>query len=314
VLARVADPLLVYGTDEDTWGPDPYARRYDFGKDPLSHAQNQVLLAQEHRAKIVDKFVKAGDNWSKARRGYQLTLSTQVRAVMMMGGWLGGSFINRDHKGDPNERRPIEVVPAADQRAALKFITENAFTDEAYGLTPDLMAHLSVDKWFDMENAFENPTWGVHDKIGGIQAATLSLILNPTILSRIYDNEFSLPADQDALTLPELLDTVRDGIWDELDKVDAAKNYTSRLPLISSLQRNLQREHLERMLDLAASKLIGSAAKPVSDLALAQLDGLKAKLGNVANLPNLDPYSRAHLREAGNRITKLQESRYLLSK
>ena len=314
VLARVADPLLAFATDEDTWGPDPFARRYDFAKDPLSYAQNQVLLAQEQRAKIVDKFVKAGEKWSKARRGYQLTLTTQVRAIMMMGGWLGGSFINRDHKGDPNERRPIEVVPAADQRAALKFINENTFTDEAYGLQPDLLAHLSVDKWFDLENTFENPTWGVHDKIGGIQASVLSLLLNPTTLSRVFDNEFATPADQDALTLPELLDSIRDSIWDELDKVDAAKNYTSRVPLISSLQRNLQREHLERMIDLASGKLIGSAAKPVSDLALAQLDGLKAKLNNVANLPNLDPYSRAHLREASNRIVKVQESRYLIGK
>ena len=314
VLARVADPLLAFATDEDTWGPDPFARRYDFAKDPLSYAQNQVLLAQEQRAKIVDKFVKAGEKWSKARRGYQLTLTTQVRAIMMMGGWLGGSFINRDHKGDPNERRPIEVVPAADQRAALKFINDNTFTDEAYGLQPDLLAHLSVDKWFDLENTFENPTWGVHDKIGGIQASVLSLLLNPTTLSRVFDNEFATPADQDALTLPELLDSIRDSIWDELDKVDAAKNYTSRVPLISSLQRNLQREHLERMIDLASGKLIGSAAKPVSDLALAQLDGLKAKLNNVANLPNLDPYSRAHLREASNRIVKVQESRYLIGK
>lgn len=314
ILARVAEPQLAFATDEDTWGPDPYARRYDFAKDPLSFAQNQVLLAQEQRAQIVDKFVKDGEKWSKARRGYQLTLTTQVRAVMMMGGWLGGSFISRDHKGDPNGRRPIEVVPAADQRAALKFVADNTFTDEAYGLSPNLLSHLSVDKWFDMENTFENPTWGVHDKIGGIQASVLSLLLNPTTLSRVFDNEFATPADQDALTLPELLDTIRDSIWDELDKVDAAKNYTSRLPLISSLQRNLQREHLDRLVDLATGKLTGSAAKPISDLALAQLDGLKGKLNNVANLPNLDPYSRAHLREASNRIVKVQESRYLMEK
>ena len=314
ILARVADPLLQFATDEDTWGPDPLARRYDFAKDPLSFAENQLLLAKEHRSKIIEKFVKDGDSWAKARRGYQLTLSTQVRAVMMMGSWLGGSFISRDHKGDPNGRKPIQVVPVDQQRAALKFITTNAFSDEAYGLTPELLSHLTVDKWFDLENTFDEPTWGVHDKILGIQASVLTGIMNPSTLTRVYDNEFSVPADQDALTLPELLDTVRDSIWDELDKIDAAKNYTSRQPLISSLQRNLQREHLERLIDLASNKMAGPAGKPVSDLALAQLDGLKGKLANVANLPNLDPYSRAHLREAANRITKLQESRYSITR
>ncbi len=314
ILDRVAEPQLQYATDEDTWGPDPLARRYDFAKDPLSYAQNQILLANNHRAKILDKFVKEGDSWAKARRGYQLTLSTQIRAITMMSGWVGGSNLNRHRKGDPNGRAPIEIIPVDQQRAALKFITENTFADEAYGLTPDLLAHLSVDKWFDLENSFDDSTWGVHDKILGIQASVLTSTLNPTTLTRIYDNEFATAGDKDALTLPEVLDTIRDSIWNETDKVDAAKNYTSRQPLISSLRRNLQREHLDRLLDLANNRMTGSAAKPISDLALAQLDGLKGKLANVANLPNLDPYSRAHLREAGNRITKLQEARFSITR
>ncbi len=312
ILDRVAEPQLQYATDEDTWGPDPLARRYDFAKDPLAYAQNQLTLARDHRAKILDKFVKDGDSWSKARRGYQLTLTTQVRAIMMMQAWLGGSNLNRDRKGDPNGRAPIEIIPVDQQRAALKFITENTFADEAYGLTPDMLAHLSVDKWFDMENMFDDSTWGVHDKILGIQASVLTGVLNPSTLTKIYDNEFATAGDKDALTLPEVLDNVRDHIWNELEKVDAAKNYTARQPLISSLRRNLQREHLERLMDLARNAMTGSAAKPISDLSLAQLDGLKGKLGNVANLPNLDPYSRAHLREASNRITKLQESRFTI--
>lgn len=314
VLARVAEPTLQYATDEDTWGPDPLARRYDFSKNPLDYAENQIALVKELRARILEKFVKDGQSWSKARRGYQLTLSTQVRSVVMMSAWLGGSFLNRDHKGDPNGRKPIEPVPADQQRAALKFVTQNTFADEAFGLTPELLSHLSVEKWFDLENSFDNPTWGVHDKILGIQAAVLTSMLNPTTLGRVYDNEFAVAADKDALTLPELLDTLRDGIWMELDKIDAAKNFTSRQPLIGSLRRNLQREHLDRLIDLATGKLIGPASKPVSDLSLALLEGLKAKLANIVNLPNLDPYSRAHLKEAVNRITKLQESRFHISK
>ncbi len=314
ILARVAEPALTYATDEDTWGPDPLARRYDFGKDPLAYAENQMRLAREHRSKILDKFVKDGESWSKARRGYLLTLSSQVHAVTMMANWLGGSNISRNRKGDPNGRPPVEVIPAEQQRAALKFVIANTFSDQAFGLTPDLLAHLTVDKWFDLENQFDEPTWPVHDKILGIQAATLTGVLNPTTLSRVFDNEWRTPGDKDALTLPELLDAVRDGIWSELDRVDAAKQYTARQPLISSLQRNLQGEHLERLIDLANNKLTGPAARPISDLSLAQLDGLKGKITNVANLPNLDPYSRAHLREAANRITKLQESRFVITR
>jgi hypothetical protein len=29
----------------------------------------------------------------------------------MMANWIGGAHVNRDKKGDPNGRKPIEVVP-----------------------------------------------------------------------------------------------------------------------------------------------------------------------------------------------------------
>ena len=38
VLKRVTEPQLIYATDEDTWGPDPRARRFDNGQNPLVYA------------------------------------------------------------------------------------------------------------------------------------------------------------------------------------------------------------------------------------------------------------------------------------
>ena len=70
ILKRVSEPELAYGTDEDTWGPDPLARRYDFGKKPLEFAKDQVSMALMHRKTILDKFVEDGESWGKARKGY----------------------------------------------------------------------------------------------------------------------------------------------------------------------------------------------------------------------------------------------------
>ncbi|HIN09107.1 MAG TPA: hypothetical protein EYM64_00855, partial [Phycisphaerales bacterium] len=39
VLKRSSDPTNAYLTDEDTSGPDPLAKRYDFSKDPLTYAK-----------------------------------------------------------------------------------------------------------------------------------------------------------------------------------------------------------------------------------------------------------------------------------
>jgi hypothetical protein len=272
-------------------------------------------LVRENRGKLLDKFVKDGDSWSKARRGYQLTLQTQVQSVMMMANWLGGSLINRNRKGDPNATAPVQPVPAAQQRDALKFVLANTFPDDAYGLNANLLKYLTIDKWFDMETNFDEPNWPVHDRVLGIQASAMTALLNPVTLSRVFDNEFRTPSDQDALTLPEVLNLVRSSAWTELEAVDGGKKFTDRQPLISSLRRNLQREHIDRLMDLANNKLGNSpAAKPISDLAAVQLTELRDKLNIVAGNGNIDNYTRAHLRENATRITKALEARYVLVK
>ena len=65
------------------------------------------------------------------------------------------------------------------------------------------------------------------------QASALTSLMNPTTLRRVYDNEFRTPADQDSLTLPELLSTVANAVWSELD-VKAEGQYSARKPLIST--------------------------------------------------------------------------------
>jgi len=149
ILARVAEPGLQYATDEDTFGPDPFARRYDFSSDPLDYANNQMRIARHNRERIIEKLVKEGDSWAKTRRAYEMTLAMQMRSVSMMRNWLGGAFIYRDKKGDKEGRLPIEVVPAKKQRDALNFVIENTFRDEAFGLTQDLLRRMTVDKWLD---------------------------------------------------------------------------------------------------------------------------------------------------------------------
>src|SRR5690606_26438588 len=65
ILARVSEKELPYATDEDTWGPDPLARRFDFGADPLAYAESQLRLVSHLRGKILDRMVKEGESWAK---------------------------------------------------------------------------------------------------------------------------------------------------------------------------------------------------------------------------------------------------------
>lgn len=311
ILARASEPELQYSTDEDTTGPDPLARRYDFSKNPLDFAKEQAQLIERFRKKLMDDYVKKGDSWTKAREGYELTLSLQSRNTGMMANWVGGAFVNRDKKGDSNERLPISVVPAADQRNALKFVLETTFRDASYALSPELLARLTKDF---MDGQFGgDPTWPVHDRILSMQSATLTQLMNPSTLRRVYDNEFRVAADQDALTLPELLNVVTSEIWSELE-IKPDKKYSDRQPMISSLRRNLQNEHMKRLIDLMLPSGSNAAStKAISNLSVMQLKQLKTRIEGQLNQSSdsMDAYTKAHLYEASQRMGKALEAGYV---
>ncbi len=311
ILERSSEPELQYATDEDTTGPDPLARRYDFSKNPLEFAKEQSALIERFRKQLMDEYVKKGDSWTKAREGYELTLGLQARNTSMMANWLGGAFVNRDKKGETNERLPVQVVPAEEQRAALAFVLESTFRDSAYALSPELLSRLTRDF---MDGSFGGePTWPVHDRILAMQGSALTQLMNPTTLRRVYDNEFRVPAEEDTITLPELLTKVGNEVWSELED-QAEKDYTDRAPMISSLRRNLQTEHMERLIDLVLPGDGSAANKAIKNLSVMQLTEIKGKIDKLLEKKSgakMDSYTKAHLLESSQQMGKALDAQYV---
>jgi hypothetical protein len=83
--------------------------------------------------------------------------------------------------------------------------------------------------------------------------------------------------------------------------------------MISSLRRNLQSEHLDRLIRLAMNPGSGAAAKPIADLSLQQLRELRDKIGSTLELAGyrIDPYSQAHLSEAKIQIQQCLEAQFV---
>ena len=306
IASRVAEAGLQYATDEDAGGPDPLVRRFDLGADPIEYGQRQIALVNRLRGELLERAVKKGEPWYPARQYFNMLLYQQAGSVSMVNRFVGGTYVNRDRKGDPNERPPMIPVEAARQREAFKFVVANAFRDEAFGLTPELLTYLATDKQSHWDNYSESPEFPVHDTVMGVQRGVLLQLMNPTILRRMHDNEFLLAADQDAFTLPELLNGLTDEIWSEVLSSDPANGkYTNRKPMISSLRRNLQREYITNLIDL--NEAYGSWGPPraVQALAMEWMINLRDRIDKVlkgANARNLDDYTRTHLKECHTRL------------
>jgi hypothetical protein len=195
----------------------------------------------------------------------------------------------------------------------MKFVMENTMRDSAYGISPELLAKLGSDEWWDEGFFFADPPdYPVNDLVLAVQSMALTELMNPMVLRRIYDNEVRTPAGQDMLTMPELLGAVRTEVWTELSAT-VNGSPTARKPAISSFRRNLQREHLNRLVSLSTTRAwSGASSRPLTNLARQELRDLKAAIDKV-NLERLDPYSRSHLADAKTRIDKALEAAYLRS-
>ena len=200
-------------------------------------------------------------------------------------------------------------VPAKDQRAALDFVISNMFSDESFGLTPDLLRYMTKDHF----SRFDSPTWPVHDRVMSLQASTLSQLMSPTKLRNVYDNEYRIPSDEDALTLNELITSVSEAVWTELEDLPKGK-FTERKPAISSMRRNLQTEFVERLFDLAKETKGSTAAmKPIANLASMKLQELHDQLEKASESKSLDAYSKAHLVDTKNRVKKYIDGTYVMN-
>lgn len=311
ILSRVNEPQLTYSTDEDTFDSDPSSRRFDWGKNPLDYADSQIRLVKLLRGTLLDRMVKEGQSWARARSGYEMLLNRQFSSVSTAADWIGGTLHNRSRKGDPGDRDPIEEIDPEIQRRALTMVLEHSMRDEAWGLNSDLLRKMTIEKNWDaggMGDIFRNPSFPIHQRIGGMQASALSMVMNPSKLSGVYDGELRNDVDVDVLTVAEIIQAVTDEVWSELD--DLPKNSTNRKPAISSLRRNLQSEHLARLIELSLEEDAGTpASRAIQSLVRMQLVEI---LASIESAKARDAYTRAHLSDASMRIEKALNAQYTI--
>ncbi len=301
VLSEVSNPDHVFVSQiAMSVGSDPRNMTWDLGTENLEFCASRLALVKDLRTRLVSEIVDDGESWAEARRRYTSLLGTQLQALAIASTWVGGTYENYDFKGDPGARPPVEDVPVDKQRRALALVLENAFRDDVFGLSPELVRHLGKEYWWDskgIDELLEDPSYTVHDTVGGVQATALSFLLNPTKLRRVYDNEYRTDA-KDELTMAELVGAVSEAVW-------------TGTP--SSFRRNLQREHAERLIDLALLDSTSPSLRAISTLAANELRKVDSRaeqaLGQMA-----DAYAEAHLNDLRSRIAKALDAAYVIQR
>jgi len=309
IARRAAEPGLGFSAEEGQAGPDPQSKVWDIGEFSVDQSEALMEFVRVARGRIIERGVKDNESWQKARELYGHLVGIHFRALAVASNWVGAAYVNKYRRGDPGAPDPFRPVEVDRQRKALQFVIDNAFRQEAYGLDPDLLAKLAVDQWYD-EGFSATQGYPIHDQVLAIQAVTLTMLMNPTRLRRILDNELRVPQPDDALTVPEVLNGIRAAIWDEPAE-PAGDRYTDRNPMYSTLQRNLQREHLNRLIALARGmRWPNASGATIATLARQQLREINGRIAKYT-VAELDAYTRAHLNDSRERIDRALEAAYI---
>ncbi len=290
IAARCNEPGLAYQSDELADNYDPSIVRYDLGRDPLDYMEKSFQLNQELISTLGERLPKKGEDYSEFTNSLYRLIGGNGGRAAQAARYIGGLNAVRNTRGEIGEKPQLKPVAASEQRRALNLINKYVFAADAFNIPADYYQKMAPDpyEFGDMRARMAFP---VRSQISNLQSSVLATVFDPSRLERMEENEFKMPF-KEGLTLLELFRSVQGTIWSELDK----KTEIS----ISPLHRDLQRSHVDLLINLASQR----GDSDTRMLAWDTLRRLKAKIAE-ARKSELDAYTRLHLDQSQMRIDRV---------
>ena len=300
IAGQSSKPEYAYATDEDILDLDPGANLWDLSGNVLLYSQWQMDNARAMWERLNKRSPSSGD-YTEMRVLFNTVLNYYFNNANLLAQYVGGQSFSRDRAGTPNGRLPFTPVPLEKQRQALTNIGKYVFAADAFNFSPQLLNQLAPSRWRHWGNPIPifRLDYPIHENLLSQQSRVLQSLLGSDRLNRLRDIELkSKPGE--ALTLPELFETLQNSIWTEVQD--------GKPENISSLRRSLQREHLEILLEM----VLRTSAVPEDARTLAwyELRQLRKSLdASLRKQDKLDTYTKAHLAETRDRIDKALTAR-----
>jgi len=311
IARRSAEPGHSYGTDEDARGSgaiDPLVNVYSLGDDPLGWGRGRADLIRGMLPTLPELALADNMPYYEVTDLFHSMLFQYARAIAPTVKYIGGQFQHRDHRGDPNARRPFEPVPREKQVEALNTIIDYAFSSDALEISEEVYQQFGANRWnhWGMSNTWKGRIdYPIHQTLLGVQTSLLNQLFHPVRLERIRDTELKFGIEN-TVTIPELVEKVTEATWEEV--------WDSEARSISSNRRDLQRAHLDLMIRILRNPPAGTPSDARSVVRITLMD-LHQRLdeGLSESRDDLDTYTRAHLIEANERIDRALEAGFELN-
>lgn len=281
IKAKEGDPVYMFGSAN---GIDPDSQTEGIGDDPVKASDYGLQNLKRVVPNLIEWTSRDGEDYTDLEEIYGEVLGTWSRYIGHVVTNIGG--VNETLKSTDQEGAVYYPVPKDDQKRAVQFLLEHAFSSHEWLLDPEISLRLS-------------PT-GTLEQVRQLQARHLNNLLDPSRLQRMIEAQEWLGAE--AYTAWQYMEDLRRGIWQEI--------YTPGAPIVA-VRRNLQRSYLERMQtilqpdDQDSNNSRRPAVKPeLSDaqaIAKGQLHSLQEELQrSIAGAK--DPMIKYHLQDCLDRV------------
>jgi hypothetical protein len=316
ITAQSTKREYAYATDEDTTGlisVDPLSNRFDSSEDPVAWAKSRIALCDELMKNIRTWGVKGNEPKHYLRSAFMTVLNVKSQNMMYVGRLIGGQYFTRNRSGDPEAKPALTLVEVKRVRDALTMLESSVFKDEFFAVESELLNDLVPSRNWDWTG--QPPSridFPAHSAFGGMQAMALLPLTSPQVLQRVYDAELKTKAE-DKFTAAELISRTRTAIWGNVSLNDAAAKFTDAKPMLSSLKRNLQRQHVNFMLAIADSKPGSMVSADLHSMVCYSLRDLSEQIGKLIAQSNgrVDLASKAHLSETKAQIDRVLNAPYI---
>jgi hypothetical protein len=294
--SKWADPYYRFASDEDAdafnvgHSIDPRVQTWDLTDDPLQWCATQEALMRQLMNAVDQRFPQSGMPYDQARAAFLAPLQLDLRCATMAANVIGGEYLSRSLKGDPNASAPLTPVPIARERAAWNALRDGLFSDAAWKFNPSVLGTLTYSEDSSING---DAHWGYdppmrHDVpvvkiVGNAQLATLHALFSPLSMERLDDMSTKYAPGQ-TMDLADLFDWAQAGIFDGLASGGARDGL---------IRRNLQTSYGR----LLSQILIAPERRTPSDArALARLELQKLAHDAAAGAPHASTeVERAHL-------------------
>lgn len=274
--SKWADPYYRFASDEDadSFGNghsiDPRVRTWDLTNEPLQWCAEQETLMHHLMNTVNQRFPEAGKPYDQARAAFMAPFQLDLRCSAMTADVIGGEYLSRSLKGDPDASAPLTPVPLALEQSAWNALRDQLFSDSAWNINPSVLTTLTYSEDSSLNGGGK---WayqpaprhdvGVAQIVGNAQLATLHALFSPLRLERL-DDMSTRYADGKTMNLADLFDWTQSAIFGDV----ASGGRSDGL-----IRRNLQTSYatLLSQMWIAPAKQAPSDAQALARLELQNL-------------------------------------------